>query len=145
MVPRNTSGAATDRRQERGGLTREKVILAAAECVAEEGFAAAHTNRIAERAGVTWGVLQHHFGDQAGLLDAVLERGMEEMRRLLKGLEYIDRVVAFDETRNIFVSLISLNMLCLPREDNLALQGFRRVESLDDFWRLTEKTPAAEA
>jgi AcrR family transcriptional regulator len=61
--------------------TRDRVIEAAALCIAEEGFAAAHTNRIAEQAGVSWGVLQYHFGDKAGLLSAVLERGVEALEQ----------------------------------------------------------------
>ncbi|MCP3985215.1 MAG: TetR family transcriptional regulator [bacterium] len=67
--------------------TRHKVIQAAAVCIAEEGLAAAHTNRIAERAGVSWGVLQYHFGDKAGLLGAVLERGFEELERGFREVE----------------------------------------------------------
>jgi AcrR family transcriptional regulator len=67
------------RATDRSRRTRERVIQAAAACIAEEGFAAAHANRIAERAGVTWGVLQYHFGDVAGLFAAVLARGMEEV------------------------------------------------------------------
>ena len=53
--------------------TRQKVIDAAIDCIYEEGFNAAHTNRICERAGVSWGVLQYHFGDKDGLLQAVLD------------------------------------------------------------------------
>ena len=79
MASTGKSETRAGRGQQRGQQTREKVIQAAAACVAEEGFAAANTNRIVERAGVTWGVLQHHFGDKTGLLDAVLERGMEEL------------------------------------------------------------------
>lgn len=79
MASTGKSETQARRSQQRGQETREKVIQAAAACVAKEGFAAANTNRIVERAGVTWGVLQHHFGDKSGLLDAVLERGMEEL------------------------------------------------------------------
>jgi len=61
--------------------TRDRVIEAAALCIAEEGFAHAHTNRIAERAGVSWGVLQYHFGDKAGLLSAILERGLHVLEQ----------------------------------------------------------------
>jgi AcrR family transcriptional regulator len=80
MASTSKSETRAGRSQQRGQETREKVIQAAAGCVAEEGFAAANTNRIVERAGVTWGVLQHHFGDKSGLHDAVLERGMEELQ-----------------------------------------------------------------
>jgi AcrR family transcriptional regulator len=54
-------------------ITRSKVIRAAIDCIYEEGFYAAHTNRIAEKAGVSWGVIQYHFGDKDGLLQAVLD------------------------------------------------------------------------
>ena len=54
-------------------ITREKVILAAIDCIYRDGFNAAHTNRIAEEAGVSWGVLQYHFGDKDGLLQAVID------------------------------------------------------------------------
>jgi len=101
-------------RQARGRRTREKVIAAAAACVAEEGFAAAHTNRIAERAGVTWGVLQYHFGDKDGLLDAVLERGMESVERafadlVIEGSEVRERVAAVVDTGwRVFTSPLAL-------------------------------------
>lgn len=54
-------------------VTRARVIQAAIDCIYEEGFHSANTNRIAERAGVSWGVLQYHFGDKDSLLQAVLE------------------------------------------------------------------------
>lgn len=53
--------------------TREKVIRAAIDCIYRDGFHAAHTNRIADEAGVSWGVLQYHFGDKDGLLQAVID------------------------------------------------------------------------
>jgi AcrR family transcriptional regulator len=49
-------------------------------CVVEEGFAAASAKHIAERAGVTWGVIQYHFGDRDGLLAAVVGSGFDELR-----------------------------------------------------------------
>lgn len=41
---------------------------AAIECIVEEGFYRATSNRIAERAGVTWGVIQYHFGSREALM-----------------------------------------------------------------------------
>jgi AcrR family transcriptional regulator len=49
-------------------------------CVREEGFDAASAKHIAERAGVTWGVIQYHFGDRAGLFSAVVESGFVELQ-----------------------------------------------------------------
>jgi TetR/AcrR family transcriptional regulator, regulator of cefoperazone and chloramphenicol sensitivity len=63
--------------------TRAKVVNAAIDCIYEEGFNAAHTNRIAERAGVSWGVLQYHFGDKEALHQAVLDSIFEQFSEAL--------------------------------------------------------------
>lgn len=61
------------RAQERGERTRALVIEETIRCIREEGFAAASTRHIIERAGVSWGVIQYYFGDRDGLLTAVIE------------------------------------------------------------------------
>ncbi|MDX1736586.1 MAG: TetR/AcrR family transcriptional regulator [Halioglobus sp.] len=61
------------RKPSKSEVTRARVIEAAIDCIYAQGFNAAHTNRIAEQAGVSWGVLQYHFGDKDGLLQAVLD------------------------------------------------------------------------
>jgi AcrR family transcriptional regulator len=71
------------RARPRGDNTRERVIAEAAACVVEEGFARASASRIAERAGVTWGVIQYHFGDRAGLFSAVAHAGYEQFQACL--------------------------------------------------------------
>jgi len=65
-------------------LTRRRVIEAAIDCIYTHGFSAAHTNRIAEAAGVSWGVLQYHFGDKDGLLQAVLDDIFEDFSSTLR-------------------------------------------------------------
>lgn len=67
--------------------TRRRVIEAAISCIYEHGFNAAHTNRIAEAAGVSWGVLQYHFGDKDGLLQAVLDDIFEDFSCALRNTE----------------------------------------------------------
>jgi len=69
---------------DRSAKTREKVMEAAIECVAEDGFFRASTNRIAKKAGVTWGVLQYHFGDKQSILSAVLERSFADLMEDLR-------------------------------------------------------------
>ena len=147
MASTGTSETQAGRSQQRGQETREKVIQAAAACVAEEGFAAANTNRIVERAGVTWGVLQHHFGDKSGLLDAVLERGMEELEAgfeaiTIEGDDIHKRVArVVDGGFRIFTAPLSLasneievNTRALraddPRHAENLLRMNRRVEGL---------------
>ena len=68
-------------------LTRKKVIQAAIRSIYRDGFHAAHTNRIAEEAGVSWGVLQYHFGDKDGLLQAVIDHIFEEFLDTLASVE----------------------------------------------------------
>jgi TetR/AcrR family transcriptional regulator, regulator of cefoperazone and chloramphenicol sensitivity len=64
------------RAQERADRTRELVIEETIKCIREEGFAAASTRHIIERAGVSTGVIQYHFGDRDGLLTAVIEHAI---------------------------------------------------------------------
>jgi len=63
--------------------TREKVVRAAIEAIYRDGFHAAHTNRIAGEAGVSWGVLQYHFGDKDGLLQAVIDSIFDDFEATL--------------------------------------------------------------
>jgi TetR/AcrR family transcriptional regulator, regulator of cefoperazone and chloramphenicol sensitivity len=63
--------------------TRSRVIDAAISCILDEGFYRASSNKIARRAGVTWGVIQYHFGTREALLLAVHERGLDELGQCL--------------------------------------------------------------
>lgn len=67
--------------EERSATTRRKVIDAAIDCIAEEGLRRATTTRVARRAGVTWGAIQHQFGDKETILRAVMQRGVDELQR----------------------------------------------------------------
>jgi len=53
------------------GLTRERILVAARECFAEAGYAAASTHMVASRVGLTTGALYHHFGSKRELYLAV--------------------------------------------------------------------------
>lgn len=53
---------------ERRDATRTALLDAAMDCLVEEGYANTTTRRIAERAGVTPGALQHHFASKTELL-----------------------------------------------------------------------------
>jgi AcrR family transcriptional regulator len=65
--------------RKRGDDTRAKIIDETVRCIMEEGFAAATAKHVAERAGVTWGVIQYHFGDRNGLLMAVVDDGVARL------------------------------------------------------------------
>jgi AcrR family transcriptional regulator len=72
--------------QQRADRTRALVIDETVRCILEEGFAAASAKHITERAGVTWGVVQYHFGDRDGLLMAVVDQGFAELTDALSEL-----------------------------------------------------------
>ena len=74
-------------------LTRQKVIDAAISCIYKEGFHAAHTNKIAETAEVSWGVLQYHFGDKDGLLQAVIDTIFDDFSHTLGNTVYKDKAL----------------------------------------------------
>ncbi|WP_297618620.1 TetR/AcrR family transcriptional regulator [Nocardia sp.] len=59
--------------------TRQHVVEAAIRCILEKGFYRASSNAIAERAGLTWGVIQYHFGNRENLMLAVLEEGSRRL------------------------------------------------------------------
>ena len=72
--------------QARADRTRALAIDVTVTLVLKEGFAAATGRHIADEAGVTWGVIQYHFGDRDGLLMAVVDRGFGELLRALESL-----------------------------------------------------------
>ncbi len=53
--------------------------------ILDEGFAAPSVRQITTRAGVTWGVVQYHFGDLGGLLMAVVDQGFGQLVDALNG------------------------------------------------------------
>ena len=65
--------------QARAERTRTAVIDETVRCILDEGFAPPSVRHITERAGLTWGVVQYHFGDLDGLLMAVVDRGFGEL------------------------------------------------------------------
>lgn len=71
-------------------ITSTRVIKASIDSIYRDGFHAAHTNRIAEEAGVSWGVLQYHFGDKDGLLQAVLDQIFDEFLDTLANAQLDD-------------------------------------------------------
>lgn len=62
---------------ERTAQTRARVIEAVVESIAEHGIQKTTASEIARRAGVTWGAVQHHFGDKDGILVAVVEASFD--------------------------------------------------------------------
>ncbi len=84
MSPLKGSVSATPRRRshaERTAQTRESIISAVVDSIAEVGFQRTTAAEITRRAGVTWGAVQHHFGGKDGILLAVLEDSFDRFNR----------------------------------------------------------------
>src|SRR3546814_4245504 len=59
--------------EERSAETRESLVAAAIEVLAEVGYVAATTAAIAERASVSRGAIQYHFESKNDLVVAIME------------------------------------------------------------------------
>lgn len=119
------SGGASPRRsrnktQERADRTRELVIDETIRCIREEGFAAASTRHIIERAGVSTGVVQYHFGDRDGLLNAVIDHAIatlttaiDELADEVEGIDNIEQRMAAlaDAAWKVFLNPASMTAM----------------------------------
>ncbi len=65
--------AQGNRLNRRGQETRRQILEVAVRCLANGGPEAVSANLIAKEAGVTWGTIQHQFGDSDGLWAAVVD------------------------------------------------------------------------
>jgi len=74
------------RRQARGDRTRARIIELTVSSVLADGLDGVNVRSIAQDAGVTWGVVQYHFGDREGLLAAVVTQGFDELTEALRPL-----------------------------------------------------------
>ena len=64
-------------KQGRARATVESILEAAARVLAQQGYAAATTNRIAEVAGVSIGTLYEYFGNREQVFDALIRRELD--------------------------------------------------------------------
>ena len=94
------------RRAQRVEETRAKLIRAARDAFATQGYAAASMDDLTAEAGLTRGALYHNFGDKKGLLQAVIEQIDAEMVARLRAAQdrartpwqgFIDENIAYIE------------------------------------------------
>jgi AcrR family transcriptional regulator len=140
--------------------TRERMLDAVVETILAEGFYRASSNRIAERAGVTWGVIQHHFGTREQLLLAVVHNSADEMVGLLgqahlTGATVEERLASLADVvwafyrRPQFLAMAQI-VLNLSRDPNTTRAGLDRLaererEVTQLWWEVIEQiTPDRE-
>jgi AcrR family transcriptional regulator len=61
------------------GASRQRLLEAAVACILEKGYYRASSNEIARRAGVTWGVIQYHYGTRERLMLAAFEDACQKL------------------------------------------------------------------
>jgi AcrR family transcriptional regulator len=74
-----TQAIARRSQEQRSAETRERLIVAAIECIERMGYVDATTTLIAQYADVSRGALQHHFATKADLIIAVIDRVSDEL------------------------------------------------------------------
>ena len=72
-IMRTAQGKVRRPQEERSADTRQRLIAAAIEMIAQVGYASATTSMIADRAAVSRGAIQYHFAAKADLTVAIME------------------------------------------------------------------------
>lgn len=98
---------------------KEKILHAALELFANDGYNAVSTSRIAKQAGVSEGLIFRHFGNKKGLLQAIMEDVEARIGQLLAP------VIFEEEPKKVIRKIIELPFSIDPSEY--------------DYWRLQFK------
>jgi AcrR family transcriptional regulator len=117
-------------------------MQATIDCILDEGFYRASSNRIAARAGVTWGVIQYHFGTREALLVEVFNDAMQELFEMLRAAEIAgttfeerleslaDVIWAFyRQPRFVAYEQLALNLTHDPRTADETLATMSRLDT----------------
>ena len=108
-------------------MTKERVLAAAMELIAERGEAHLRLADVAERAGLSIGAVQHHFRNREGLVaHAQSQRFVEPARAVITAIrELFDNAGTADEVR---VALNAVTRAVVER--GRAVQRMDRLSSL---------------
>lgn len=124
--------------EERRAATRAALLDAALECLVEHGYEGTTTGLVCERAGVSRGAHQHHFGTRPALVAAALEelamRRLDLIRAEVAGLPPGDERVeqALDAIWGWFVGPLfqaSVDLAAAARTDEALRASLAPVEA----------------
>ena len=82
------------------------MIDAALDAIHEYGYRHASSNKIAEHAGVTWGVIQYYFGTRERLLLAVLTAAIDDVERRIDAMNGELPGTTFDQRFDAWEALV---------------------------------------
>lgn len=138
-----TNSSAHDRRkpkQRRGIETYERILAAAAELFAQQGYDSTTTHQVAAGAGVSVGTLYRYFSDKAALFRELYEREFDERRtRLLEGFDVAD--LAFGSAKQLISMTLKLAFRVYSERPQLRRElreRARRMPELDEVRRAQE-------
>ena len=137
-----TLSAKGTRLNRRGLETRETLLRTAVRCLADGGPESVSANLVAREAGVTWGTVQHQFGDVDGLWAAVLGSVSERAKDLIPVSEPTSLAARVDEILTLMWNAMDRPALraihnlrvALPRDRATLERDFpRTAEALLDW------------
>ena len=67
---------------------KEKILQAALELFARDGFKTTSTSKVAKHAGVSEGLIFRHFDNKDGLLQAILQEGEERIKLIFSDIVF---------------------------------------------------------
>ncbi|WP_112244906.1 TetR/AcrR family transcriptional regulator [Kribbella monticola] len=105
---------------------RAQLAECAVDVIAEAGIGKASMARIAERAGVSVGVISYHFGNKAGLISAVVEQVAKTAVALME-----PQIVAQPTAAQGLRTLITSNLDFMKQHPN-ALRALLEIIRADD-------------
>jgi len=121
--------AVADGRTARRSGTRESIVAAAVDLMAERGYAATSVEEIAEAAGVAKGSVYYNFDGKAQILEAAMSSGLERLERL------VGEVRATRHGHEALVGLIGGVLSLVAEHPRLAKLMAAEVFRVDREWR----------
>jgi len=134
---------------------QKKILQAALELFAKEGYNATATSKVAKKAGVSEGLIFRHFGNKEGLLQAIMTEGESKFKALMADIvleaepkEVIRKTI--EMTEKIDVSDYDFWKLQFKLKWELEISGDKKMEPLklaltNAFKQLGYEDPALEA
>jgi AcrR family transcriptional regulator len=130
-------------REESQALTRERILQAAGDVVARDGYDGASVDRIADAAGYSKGAFYSNFSSKEDVLNSLLSthapRDVVDLTEALEGLEkpeeIIDAVARWSDGRaaELKWGIIAIEFLRRARRDGTLTE--RQKQTFIDQWR----------
>ena len=134
---------------------QEKILQAALQLFAKEGFHATSTSKVAKAAGVSEGLIFRHFGNKEGLLQAILKEGENKLKDLIVDIVMeADPKMVIEKTIKLPVNINKSDFdfwkLQFKLKWELEISGDEKMEPLqmalsNAFQKLNYNSPELEA